>query len=311
VWNLYRVTYVTFFGFDFKGRLMNKVIRTHTTAAQAGAGSSTAAGDFAGKVAFVTGAGSGIGKAAALLFARRGAQVALVGRRSAELERVAEEVRSLAKDALVLAGDVACEDDVERAVTSTVSTFGRLDACFNNTGVEGAFAPIWTLAEADFDHTIGINLKGVWLSAKHEIAAMRSLGAGGAIVNTSSWLAHGAFPGSSIYSASKAALDGMIRALAQEVADQGIRVNNVSPGIIDTPMFRRFADDDSAKPFIDHTPQRRLGTPDDVAEVVAWLCSTSARFVTGQNVLVDGGYAIPGHRAWASASASQPATDLS
>jgi NAD(P)-dependent dehydrogenase (short-subunit alcohol dehydrogenase family) len=128
---------------------------------------------------------------------------------------------------------------------------------------------------------------------------MIRLGQGGAIVNTSSWLAHGAFPGSSVYSASEAALDGMIRALAQEAANDGIRVNNVKPGIIDTPMLRAAAVGEATRPFIAHTPARRLGTPEDVAGSVVWLCSEAARFITGQNIVVDGGYTIPGHWPWA------------
>lgn len=246
------------------------------------------------KVALVTGGGSGIGEAAALAFAQAGYRVAISGRRESELERVAGRIRSAGGEALAVPTDVSREADVERMVAAPLDAWGRLDAVFNNAGIEGAFAPITELTEADFDATIAVNLKGVWLACKHELAAMQPSG-GGAIVNTSSWLAHGAFPGSSIYSASKAALDGMIRALAQEGP---VRVNNVNPGIIDTPMFRRFADDVTAKPFVEHTPARRLGTPEDVAEVVVWLCSDAARFVTGQNLLVDGGYTIPGHRAW-------------
>jgi NAD(P)-dependent dehydrogenase (short-subunit alcohol dehydrogenase family) len=253
---------------------------------------------FAGRVALVTGAGTGIGRAAALAFAGAGASVALVGRRRPELEAVAEEVAAHGGRALVHPADISIPGQVVGLVESVVATFGRLDAAFNNAGVEGTFAPIIELSPSDFDATIAINLKGAWLCCREEIAAMRRLGNGGAIVNTSSWLAHGAFPGSSIYSASKAALDGMIRALAQEVATDGIRINNVNPGIIDTPMLRRFGNESMAGPFIEHTPVRRLGTPDDVAGAVLWLCSDASRFVTGQNLLVDGGYAIPGHRAW-------------
>ncbi len=254
---------------------------------------------FNGKVALVTGAGSGIGQAASLALAGAGARaVVLAGRRAAALETTAAQVRACGTEARVVITDVVRESDVEALVATTVERYGRLDAAFNNAGVEGAFAPIADLTAADFDHTITTNLKGVWLCCKHEMAAMLRFGRGGSIVNTSSWLAHGAFPGSSIYSASKAALDGMVRALALEGADQGIRVNNVNPGIIDTPMFRRFADDAAARPFVDHTPARRLGTPDDVGRVVAWLASDAAAFVTGQTLLVDGGYTIPGHRAW-------------
>lgn len=263
--------------------------------------------DFEGKVALVTGAGTGMGRAAALLFAQRGARVALAGRRATEIESVAGEITAAGGTALVIPTDVAEPDGVDALVRRTVSELGRLDAAFNNAGIEGAWAPITELTVDDFDATMRVNLRGVWLCCKHEMTAMLRFGRGGAIVNTSSWLAHGAFPGSSLYSASKAALDGMVRALAQEAAQQGIRVNNVNPGIIDTPMFRRFCDERTQRPFTDHTPARRLGTPGEVAEAVVWLCSDGARFVTGQNLLVDGGYTIPGHRAWLSGTvAAEP-----
>lgn len=119
---------------------------------------------------------------------------------------------------------------------------------------------------------------------------------GGAIVNTSSWLAAGALPTTAVYAASKGGLDAMIRAIALEVGPRGIRINNVRPGIIDTPMFRRWSDDEAAKPFAAHTPLKRLGLPEDIGDVVVWLCTDEARFVTGQSILVDGGFAIAGMR---------------
>ncbi|MFP2932814.1 SDR family NAD(P)-dependent oxidoreductase, partial [Pyxidicoccus sp. 3LG] len=216
----------------------------------------------------------------------------------AELDAVAAEAESAGGRALAIPTDVAKEEDVVRLVRTTVERFDRLDAAFNNAGVEGAFAPIHELKASDFDHTFGINVRGVWLSMKYELEAMLRSGRGGAIVNNSSWLAHGALPGTSIYSASKAALDGMIRAVALEGADRGVRVNNVNPGIIDTPMLRRLSTEETQRPFIANTPARRLGTSEEVADVVLWLCSEGARFVTGQNILVDGGYAIAGHRPW-------------
>jgi NAD(P)-dependent dehydrogenase (short-subunit alcohol dehydrogenase family) len=255
------------------------------------------------RIALVTGAGSGIGEATALAMARQGVSgLVLAGRRRTELERVAASAIALGAQVLVQPTDVAIEVEVQALVAATVERFGRIDVAFNNAGIEGAFAPIETLSSSDFDATMAINLKGVWLCCREQIRAMRRIGLGGAIINTSSWLAHGAFPGSSIYSASKAALDGMIRALAQEVATDGIRVNNVNPGIIDTPMLRRFGDEEVMRPFVQHTPARRLGRAEDVADAVVWLASDLSRFVTGQNLLVDGGYAIPGHRTWVGTS---------
>jgi NAD(P)-dependent dehydrogenase (short-subunit alcohol dehydrogenase family) len=256
---------------------------------------------FKGKIALITGAGTGIGRSTAVAFSKAGARgIVLAGRRRSELEATGDLVSRAGATPLVVPTDVSVERDLETLVRQAIAKFGAIDAAFNNAGIEGAFAPITDLTGDQFDATIAINLKGVWLSCKQAITAMKSQGRGGAIVNTSSWLAYGAFPGSSIYSASKAALDGMIRALALEVAADDIRVNNVNPGIIDTPMFRRFADDAAAQPFIQHTPTRRLGTPEDVAETVVWLCSDHARFITGQTILIDGGYAIPGHRVWLS-----------
>ncbi|WNG48123.1 glucose 1-dehydrogenase [Archangium minus] len=258
---------------------------------------------FHEKVVLVTGAGSGIGQATAVAFAREGATVVLAGRRRAELDAVAAQVEAAGGRALALPTDVAKVDEVERLVRTTLERFDRLDAAFNNAGVEGTFAPIHELKAEDFDHTFDINVRGVWLCMKYEVDAMLRSGRGGAIVNNSSWLAHGALPGTSLYSASKAALDGMIRAVALEGMDRGVRVNNVNPGIIDTPMLRRLSTEETQRPFITHTPARRLGSPEEVADVVLWLCSEGARFVTGQNVLVDGGYALAGHRPWAATEA--------
>jgi NAD(P)-dependent dehydrogenase (short-subunit alcohol dehydrogenase family) len=251
------------------------------------------------RTVLVSGAGSGIGRAAALAFAAAGARVALVGRRPGPVEAVAAEIEAAGGAALPLALDMADEAGAARAVAETGRRFGPLDAAFNNAGIEGAFGPIEALQASDFDAVMAVNLRGVWLACRAQMAAMKPRGRG-AIVNTSSWLAVGAFPGSSIYSASKAALDGMVRALALEGAPAGVRVNNVNPGVIDTPMFRRFADDAAARPFVEHTPAGRLGAPQDVAEAVLWLCADAARFVTGQTLMVDGGYAVPGHRPWLS-----------
>ena len=259
---------------------------------------------LAGKVAIVTGGGTGIGRAAALAYARAGASVVVAGRRAGELQQVVDEIHRQASHipalpgnlALALPTDVSSEVQVQALVARTREHFGRLDVAFNNAGVLGHFAPITQQSAADFDEVMAINLKGVWLCAKYQIEAFLAQGEGGAIINTSSWLAQGALAGSSVYSASKGALDAMIRALALEYGRQGIRINNICPGIIDTPMARSSGDVAAHQPFVEHTPMKRMGQPEDIGDVAVWLASEGARFITGQSILVDGGYTIGGLR---------------
>ena len=249
------------------------------------------------RVALVTGGGTGIGRAAAVAYAREGAKVVVAGRRTAEIKNVAQEIINAGGEALAVSADVSNEDDVRRLIDTAVERYGRLDTAFNNAGILGNFAPIAEQTSADFDAVIATNLRGVWLSIKYEVEAFLKQGGGGSIVNTSSWLAKGALAGSSSYSASKGALDAMIRAVALEYGPQGIRINNINPGIIDTPMARSGWTDDSAFiPFVEHTPAKRAGQPEDAGDVAVWLSSDEARFVTGQNILVDGGYTIAGLR---------------
>jgi len=248
------------------------------------------------KVALVTGGGTGIGKAAALRFAAEGARVVLVGRREGEIAAVANAIEAAGGNALAIPADVSRAPDVQAILEGTMKRFGRLDCAFNNAGVDADWAPVHETDEAEFDRVVGINLKGAWLCIKYELEAILRADGGGAIVNTSSWLAAGALPTTAVYAASKGGLDAMIRAIALEVGPRGIRINNVRPGIIDTPMFRRWSDDEAAKPFAAHTPLKRLGLPEDIGDVVVWLCTDEARFVTGQSILVDGGFAIAGIR---------------
>ena len=248
-----------------------------------------------GKVALVTGGGSGIGRAAALAFAREGAAVVLAGRREAELHAVAAEITAAHGRATAIPTDVSDETAIEALVKGTLDRFGQLDAAFNNAGITGAFAPISELPAAEFDRVMSVNARGVWLMIKHEVKAMLAQGRGGAIVNTSSIAATGGFVGLSIYAASKAALDAMVRVVALEVGSEGIRINNVSPGVIKTPMSMRYGEEALA-PYGAHAPLKRLGEPEDVGDVVAWLCSSEARFITGQSIPVDGGFNIPGAR---------------
>ncbi|NUF30876.1 glucose 1-dehydrogenase [Acinetobacter oleivorans] len=255
-------------------------------------------GRLEGKVALVTGAGTGIGKATALSLAKEGAHVVLAGRTLAPLQQVSDEIESTygVGKTLIVPTDINDSKQIQELINQIIQAFGRLDIAFNNAGIEGSFAPAHLMDEEDFDKTILTNLRGTWLAIKYQITAMMENKTPGVIINTSSWLAVGASSGSSAYSASKGALDSMIRALALEIAPFQIRINNVNPGIIDTPMFRRFVDDETAKPYIAYTPQQRLGQPADVANTVTWLCTNEASFITGQSILIDGGFSIAGLR---------------
>ncbi|HVI48076.1 MAG TPA: glucose 1-dehydrogenase [Chitinophaga sp.] len=252
------------------------------------------------KTALITGGTTGIGLATAALFLREGARIVISGRRETEGQKAQAMLREISPDVYFIAADVSQAQDVGQLVSQTVSLFGSLDIAFNNAGIEGRFVPIGEAAEADYDQVMDINLKGVWLSCKYEIAQFKKQGIGGVIVNTSSWLARGAFAGSAIYSASKAAVDGLARALAVECTPQGIRINNIQPGYIETPMFDRFFTPETltdAKAALSrHAPIGRLGSPDEVAAAVLWLASPASSFISGESILVDGGLAIGGQR---------------
>ncbi len=252
-------------------------------------------GRLAGKVALVTGGGSGIGKATALRFAAQGAAVALAGRREAELAAVAGLIVDRGGRAVAIPTDISDEAAVDHLVAHVVNQFGGIDIAFNNAGILGPLKPITELSVAEFDAVIATNLRGVWMLARAEIRAMQAAGRAGSIVNTSSFVAEAASAGTSIYAASKAGLNAMIRALALEVGANGIRINNVAPGVIRTPMSSGL-DQTLSDALAGHAALKRLGQPDDIADIVLWLSSDEARFVTGQTILADGGFAIPGLR---------------
>jgi NAD(P)-dependent dehydrogenase (short-subunit alcohol dehydrogenase family) len=250
-----------------------------------------------GRVALITGGGTGIGQTAAFAYARAGAKVVVAGRRPAELEATVAQIEAVGGQGLAVSTDVSVASEVQALIQRALKKFGRLDIAFNNAGTIGHFAPISEQTPEDFDLVIGANLKGVWLGIKYQLEAFRAQGRGGVIVNTSSWLAVGALAGSSTYSASKGALDALIRAIAIEAGPDNIRINNINPGIIDTQMARDgFGSTEAYAPYIAHTPLGRVGDPSDIGDVALWLSSDEARFITGQSILVDGGYTIGGAR---------------
>jgi NAD(P)-dependent dehydrogenase (short-subunit alcohol dehydrogenase family) len=245
-----------------------------------------------GRVALVTGGGSGIGRASAMAFAREGARVVVSDVDLGGGEETVRLIEERGGESTFVPADVSDGEHVALLVATTLDRFGRLDCAHNNGGIEGPLATVVDLAEDDWDRVIDINLKGIWSCLKHEIPAMLT-GGGGAIVNTASVSGMKGFPPLlPAYVASKFGVVGLTAVTARYYAQQGIRVNAVCPGAIDTPMLDRIGE--SAQrlgvAMIAENPSGRLGTPDEVAAAVIWLCSDAASFVTGQTLAIDGGF---------------------
>lgn len=247
--------------------------------------------ELRGKVAIVTGGTSGIGRDTAVLFAQAGVKVVIAGRREAEGNETVDLVRAAGSDGLFVKTDVAVAADVQALVRKTVEKFGRVDIAFNNAGIEGNLVPIISQPEADWDRTIDINLKGTWLCLKYEIQQMLRQGGGGAIVNMASVAGLIGSAGFATYCASKHGVMGLTKSAALETARNGIRVNAVCPAVIETPMGERIFGGPDVKPYaIGLHPIGRFGKPMEVAEAVVWMCSDRASFMTGQSLVLDGGF---------------------
>ncbi len=246
-----------------------------------------------GKVAIVTGASSGIGFATAQLFAAEGAKVVVGARRQAELDQLISQIRSAGGQAVALAGDVRSEEYAKALVALAVERFGRLDIAFNNAGTMGEGGPSTEVSEAGWTDTLAINLTGSFLGAKHQIAQMLKNG-GGSVIFTSTFVGHTfAFPGVAAYAASKSGLIGLTQALAAEFGPQGVRVNAVLPGAVDTDMYRGMNNTPEAQSFVTNLHAlKRVATPQELARSVLYLASDDSSFVTGTASLVDGGVSI-------------------
>lgn len=247
--------------------------------------------ELSGKVALVTGGTSGIGRATAIAYAQQQAKVVVVGRRFDEGEETVRLIKKAGGEAIFVQADVTKEADVEAMVDKAVGVFGRLDIAFNNAGTVGENPSLIEQTEAEYDHMMNVNVKGIWLSMKYEIAQMLKQGSG-SIVNTASANGVIALPGVPLYTASKHAVVGLTKAAALQYAKAGIRINVVAPAAIETDMFEAATGgQDEAKAYITGLhPIGRIGTPLEVANAVLFLSSDLASFVTGETLMVDGGF---------------------
>jgi NAD(P)-dependent dehydrogenase (short-subunit alcohol dehydrogenase family) len=245
--------------------------------------------DFSGKVALVTGGAAGIGRASAELFAQHGAKVVIGDVDPAGAETV-ETIKREGGEAVFVKADVSDEGDVKNLISTAVETYGGLHCAFNNAGVLPPTVPLVEMDESTFDKTLAIDLKGIFLCMKHEVAHMLQHG-GGAIVNNASIAGLIAEPGISAYIAAKHGVIGLSKAAAVEYANQGIRINALAPGLVNTAMTKAWFDDPNMSTyFLANTPIGRVSQPAEMAGMVLFLCSDYASFAVGQTFVIDGGY---------------------
>src|SRR5882672_4829819 len=266
------------------GRRVNVFIRRPS-----GPAKSERSGDMDTSVVVITGALTGIGRAAALAFARKGHRIVVAGRHETAGKELAEELRALGTDVEFLRADVRHEDEVRNLIDQTVARFGRLDAAVNNAGTEGQPGPVTQQTADTYAATFDTNVLGTLLSMKHELRAMQAQGSG-SIVNVSSTYGHEGAKGASIYAASKHAVEGLTKSAALEAASSGVRVNAVAPGPTETAMLNRFTGSAERKAgLVAGVPLQRAGEPGEIANAIVFLASDKSSFTTGQVLFVDGG----------------------
>lgn len=248
------------------------------------------AGSLKNKIAMVTGGGSGIGRSACQLFAREGAKVVVADVQVQNGKETVHLIKQAGGQAMFVECDVSKATEVEVMIDKCVKTYHRLDCAFNNAGILGQMGITAECTEENYDRVMCVNLKGIWLCMKYEIPQMLKQGSG-AIVNMGSNAGMRGVPNLPIYGASKAAVVFMTRSAALEYAKTGIRINSVCPGLISTPMVQKQAIDDpeAIKNYVAESPLGRMGTPEEIAEAVVWLCSDAASYVLGYPMVVDGG----------------------